>query len=437
MSQLHLAWVVLGIAGACGAKASAPPQLGAMTLECEMPIAKGPKVPCGMEVRDHAGRTLYADHAGVDVLDGSSSAFLKPSYGLELRDEFGTTLSANLFDMGGDGDWVLDGFEGDRSMMRTALLYDSFQAIGSGRYAPEGRYVTLTLNGAPQGIYRLVEKIKRDDDRVDIATDDGSGRTFVVKLATGSDPVFPTGLGAQWEFVYPSETAATPAQRDALASWLFALDAAIESGNASVVFTHLDRDALADWILLQELGKNFDAYTHDIHLVRENGGRARFVPWDFDLTFGQPTVDGIAGNEAPEGWITDRPDFVDDLSAIPELKTRLAARWRALRGGAWSNAAVTRRLDGYGVTLEAAAVATNFEIWDAAAQDTGVVDADSSDAGGSDAGVTDAAAAETGPPEPTKTYYPVANHADEIGKLRAFIDARLAWLDAHIDGYPN
>jgi hypothetical protein len=33
------------------------------------------------------------------------------------------------------------------------------------------------------------------------------------------------------------------------------------------------------------------------------------------------------------------------------------------------------------------------------------------------------------------TLYPVASYDDEMVKLRTFLAARLAWIDAHIDGY--
>jgi hypothetical protein len=459
-----VASLLLVIAAACGGPSTSPPELGAIALNCRMPIVKGPKVPCEMEVRDHAGRVLYADHAGVDGLEGSSSAFVKPSYGVELRDIAASSLSANFFGMGGDGDWVLDGFEADRSLMRSALVYDSFRAVGGTRYAPEGHYVTLSLNDVAQGIYRLVEKIKRDDDRVDVAGDDGTGKSFVVKLATKDDPAFPVGLGFPWEFVYPSETSVTPDQRDGFASWLLAADGAVQAGDAARLFSLFDRDALADWILLQELAKNIDAYTHDIHLVRSGGGGVRIVPWDFDLAFGQPTIaDDTASpaNDSPEGWITDRPTLIQKLAAVPELTARMARRWRALRGGPWSDTAISRRLDSYGLTLDPAVVASNFEIWDAASHDVGAEDAGLSDAGVTDAGVTDGGAAdapsqddattatlsdagapdgesgEAGPPKRVYGYYPVADYAAEVGKLRAFITARLAWIDGHIDGYPR
>ena len=38
-----------------------------------------------------------------------------------------------------------------------------------GRYASRTRYVELYLNGDYQGIYVLMEKIKRDSDRVNIS----------------------------------------------------------------------------------------------------------------------------------------------------------------------------------------------------------------------------------------------------------------------------
>jgi hypothetical protein len=391
--------LALVVAGGCTAKPSAPPKLGAITIRCRMPIAKGPKVPCELAVRDHAGSVLYDDHAGVDVLEGSSSAFLKPSYGIELRDFAATTLSANLFGMGGESDWALDGFEADRSLMRSALVYDSFRAIGAGRDSPDGHYVTLTLNGVAQGIYRLVETIKRDDDRLAISTDDGSGRTFIAKLSTSPRPEFPVALGVPWEFVYPNDTNVTPQQRDAFAAWLVVTENAVVARDAATLFAQVDRDALADWILLQELAKNIDAYTHDVHLVRDNGGRARVVPWDFDLSLGQPTVTGdttIPGNDGPEGWISNRPQLIQQLAAVPELVTRMVERWRALRRGPWSDAAIARRLDGYAVTLDPATVASNFEIWDAAAHDVSVFDAGAPDGDVADADVPDGDVADAG-----------------------------------------
>ena len=52
----------------------------------------------------------------------------------------------------------------------------------------------------------------------------------------------------------------------------------------------MDVDATADWILINEFAKNIDAFHLSIHMFRDAGGLAAFVPWDFDLSMGQPTV---------------------------------------------------------------------------------------------------------------------------------------------------
>ena len=52
-------------------------------------------------------------------------------------------------------------------MIRNVLAYQLSNDMG--RYASRTRYVELYLNGDYQGIYVLMEKIKRDNARVDIS----------------------------------------------------------------------------------------------------------------------------------------------------------------------------------------------------------------------------------------------------------------------------
>ena len=35
------------------------------------------------------------------------------------------------------------------------------------------------------------------------------------------------------------------------------------------------------------------------------------------------------------------------------------------------------------------------------------------------------------------SFYPVASYAEELMRFRDWIRARLAWIDGHIDAYPN
>lgn len=81
-------------------------------------------------------------------------------------------MHANLLGMGADGDWVLHGNYYDRSLVRNALGFDLYREMGG--YAPEGGWCELTLQGAPWGVYSLLEHIDHDDDRLGLSAHPGS-----------------------------------------------------------------------------------------------------------------------------------------------------------------------------------------------------------------------------------------------------------------------
>ena len=402
-----------------GADAAPPPPAGLcqIAIRCDKTIPDEPKIACTFSLKDGQGVSQFDDHAGVELHGRSSLTFPKKNYSIELRDATGASKATDLLQMGKESDWILDGMWADRSLMRNAIAFDAFRDLGGLHYAAEGRYCTLTLDGKAQGLYRLEEKIKRDDDRVVIAADDGTGKSFVIKQDSGGAATLSVGDESHWELVYPSQDKATSAQLAGVQAWLTALGAALDSPNdpAAGVLTLLDRDATVDWMLLQEMMKNVDAYNLSVYFSRDAGGLARPIPWDFDLSLGQPTVQGdqsVPPNDQPGGWIIHDTNLSRALAAVPQVVQRLGPRWRELRTGPLATAALLARLDGYQVTLSADAVAQNFTIWPLAQ-----INYDKT----------------YGP----YTLYPVSSYADEVAKLRAFLTARLAWIDAHIDTFPN
>jgi hypothetical protein len=398
-----------------------PPLLCTIDLDCGGTPITSPdtKVPCRFEVRDGAGMVVYADHAGVDLHGQSSLQFPKKNYAVELWTAAGLTNPTELLGMGHDSDWILDGSWSDRSLMRNALVLDSFAALGGAHFGAAGRYCTLTLGGQPQGIYRLVQKIKRGHDRVDMAADDGTGRSFIVKQDTGGTLYLVLGLEGRWKLVYPAVDTSSDAQRAGVQTWLNGLGAALMHTNpvagSTGVLDYVDRDMAVDWILIQELSKNIDAYEKSIYFARDGGRPALLLPWDFDLTFGQPTVMGEPGaerNDQPDGWVVHRSTFIQVVAGIGDLRARLGPRWRELRAGPLSNNAIQGRLSDYQVTLTPAAVADNFARWPLQQITYQQIFGDYS-------------------------LYPVSSYNDEVSKLLTYILKRLTWIDDHIDNYPN
>jgi hypothetical protein len=411
------------MAGGAGRNPAADDLLASVSLDCPSEIIDEEKILCTLAITDGLGGVVYADHAGVEIRGRSSQAFPKLNYSVELRTAGDVENPVNILGMGQEADWVLDGMWADRSFVRNALAYDSFRDFSATSYAARGRYATLTLNGEPQGLYRIVERIKRDDDRVNVTADDGMGSSFIVKQDVEGELRMRLGLQSRWALVYPGSSTATEAQQAGVQAWLDRLNTALTSDTpedpTTGVLSLLALDPTADFILLQELMKNIDAFNLSIHFARDAGGLAALVPWDCDLSLGQPTVtDEPNGgpnqetNDQPEGWIIHRPAFINTLVAVEALRARLGTRWRELRLTALSDAAIARKLDRYAMTLTPAAIEQNFMLWP----------------------IEDVDYVEVYEPY---SFYDVTSHAEEMTRVKAFLAARIAWIDANVDSYPD
>jgi len=401
---------------ASGGDAGVPPRPGPcqLTLTCERSIPDDPKVDCELKIDDAAGKSVYSGRAGVELRGRSSINYPKKNYAVELRNQAGEDNPAPMLGMGKEADWVFDGSWVDRSFMRNDLAFWVFQRMG--HYAPESRYCDLKLNGKTQGVYRLVEKIKRDDDRLALSESNGSADTFLVTQETDGNIGFPvTENNNSWQSVYPKHDNLSDEQRSAMQRWLDEASKALYEGNAENpdgALAYLDAAVTTDFVLLEEFSKNIDAYNLSLSLFRNAGGKLGFVPWDFDLAFGQPTLRDKAGNESSEGWVANRTRLIRALIKVPGVTSRLGPRWRELRKGPLANAAVFAKFDELQEVLTASALTENFAAWP----------------------LKDVEFSQIYPPY---SLYKVQSYDDEVTRLRSWLEARLSWLDAHIDEYPD
>src|SRR5262249_43581260 len=136
------------------------------------------------------------------------------------------------------------------------------------------------------------ERIKRDPGRVDISADDGTARSFIIKQESGGVAILQIGQEQHWKLVYPNQDKASSQQIAGVQAWLDALGRTFARTNDPDrgLLTLVDRDSAVDWMLVQELMKNIDGYRVSIYFSRDAGRPARLIPWDFDLSLGQPTV---------------------------------------------------------------------------------------------------------------------------------------------------
>lgn len=105
----------------------------------------------------------------------SSLRYLKRSYTVRLRDDATNKVDAPLLGLPKDSEWVLYAPYADKTLLRNVLAYDLSHTLG--HYAPRTRFVeafvnesgTQTSRANYMGVFVLMEKIKRAENRVNLA----------------------------------------------------------------------------------------------------------------------------------------------------------------------------------------------------------------------------------------------------------------------------
>jgi hypothetical protein len=109
----------------------------------------------------------YNGRLEIEIRGSSSSVLDKKQYGLTtLQADNTSNNNVSLLGMPKENDWVLNGLAFDDSLIRDYLSYTLSRILGV--YAPRTQYCEVIINGDYKGLYILQEKIKADDNRVDI-----------------------------------------------------------------------------------------------------------------------------------------------------------------------------------------------------------------------------------------------------------------------------
>jgi hypothetical protein len=248
----------------------------------------------------------YLDYNGridIELRGSSSQATEKKQYGFStLKADNVTVDNVHLLGFPEEHDWILNGMVFDPALMRDYLSYNLSRQVGE--YATRTAYCELVLNGSYTGLYLLQEKIKSDDNRVNI-TDIETTDTDFPKVTggyitkadknTGGDPAaFSIKAKQGYDVWYihhqPKPEAVTPSQNDYIRTQFQALETTAKNGNASLANGYpsvIDIPSFIDYMLISELASNADAYMYSTFFHKDRNGKLRAGPvWDCDLTYG-------------------------------------------------------------------------------------------------------------------------------------------------------
>lgn len=293
----------------------------------------------------------YDGRIGIEIRGSSSQMLPKKPYGLTtLQEDDETNNNVSLLGMPKENDWVLNSLAFDQTGMRDVLSYELSEKLG--QYAPRRVYCEVVINNDYKGLYAFMEKIKVDDNRVNIEKMDATCNSYpeitggyITKAdkTTGNDPVAWTmqGYGSGWwggistDFIhhYPKPSEITISQNNYihgvfnnLASKANSHDTSITSGIPSVI----DIPSFVDFMIIAEFSSNVDVYSLSTFFHKDRKGKLRAGPvWDYNLTFGH---DEFGNRSRYDVWQFDNddnngPKFWKDLFDTDEFKCYLAKRW--------------------------------------------------------------------------------------------------------------
>jgi CotH kinase protein/Lamin Tail Domain/Secretion system C-terminal sorting domain len=317
-----------------------PKILGTMKI-----IYAGPGQRNLMSYQNDITKLNYNGRIGIEVR-GSSSQFLdKKQYGLTtLGADNVSNNNVSLLSMPAENDWILSGLAFDASYMRDYMAFTLSRKIG--QYAPRTQHCELIINGDYRGIYMLVEKIKVDDSRVDIvkikSTDneqpDVSGG-YIIKAdkIAGVDQTAWKMDGTDFVYESPKSTDISSTQKTYIQSIFWSLSN--KSWDESITYgfpTVIDVRSFVDFMLINELGSNADAYQFSTYFHKDKNAKLRAGPiWDSNLTYGYDLIHWGLSRSFSNVWQFNNgdnigPQFWRNLFGNPTFKCTMAKRWNEL-----------------------------------------------------------------------------------------------------------
>lgn len=302
----------------------------------------------------------------------------KKPFTFETRNEDGSNNNVEILGLPEENDFILRAGYIDKTLMRDALAYA--MSRGMGIWAPRTRHVELVLNGSYEGVYTLVEKIKPDDNRLNITRMDSTdisgealtgGYVWAVQQSDGDDVVF---LNSFWEgnervLKYPKPDEVTPEQveyiHDYEESFRNVMKRSYYDDPERGYPAYIDPATFVDEIIIQELTSNSDAYGWSSYFYKDRGGKMCAGPaWDFDQALSNSTYnDGDRYDEfiiSKEDW--SRPSYWDRLWETQAFKNQVKEKWYTYRQGPLTDDRIFSLIDSMANYLEEAQ-GRNFTRW--------------------------------------------------------------------------
>lgn len=348
----------------------------------------------GEGIRNNVNDTYnhYNGNIQIEIRGSSSQTYPKKSYAVQTVDLAGNSLDTSLLGLPTENDWIFYGPYSDKTLIRDILAFKLFSDMG--HYASRSKLFELIINGEYKGVYVLLEKIKRDKNRVDIAKlnpDDIDGDEltggYIIKIdkvngveTEGWYSDFSPYSGAWqkilYQYHYPDIDDIVPQQKNYIQNKIYQFESLMYSPFFNEPFGGyydlIGLDSFVDIFLITELARNVDGYRLSTFLHKDkdsNGGKIKCGPiWDYNFAFGNA--------DYYNAWNTSGlhlyTEFKDDPFQIPFwwkklmmdkiFTNRIAWKWAKFRNSCLSSNRIILTIDSLAALLDESQK-RNFDKW--------------------------------------------------------------------------
>lgn len=327
---------------------------------------------------------------GVRVRGAFSSSFPRKPFSVEAWDEEDQETAIKPLGMPKESDWVLypPNAVQDRTLLYNTWLYDLSRSIGGNAMRFRFTEAFVHTDGGSlsmddhAGVYVILEKVKRDGNRLDFPqlSEDGKEGGWLLSI-NRMDPIpvggYPTANGATEpqffhtagpnrnlqtspnqagrgddiprqgnafiNFESPNGYAINEAQRDAIEGWFETFEDVLYSNHfrdpVNGYRRYLNVDSFVDYFILHDITRNTDGLLISMWVYKEGPeAKLKMGPvWDYDLAYKSTATSSLAINR-------DRLWYAR-LWQDPDFEQRYSDRWQELRAGPLSDEAIHARID--------------------------------------------------------------------------------------------
>lgn len=388
-------------------------------------IADDPKVLATMKIICRADDTRnyltdqntpfhlnYNGRIGIEFRGSSSQSLPKKPYGLTtLNSDNITNNNVSILGMPKENDWVLNALAFDPALIRDYLSYELSRSMGN--YAARGVYCEVIVNGDYKGLYIFMEKLKVDENRINITkmtTADNTNSnvtggyiTKCDKLTGGDTPAWNLP-NADFIHESPKPDEVTSQQNTYIKNYFTSLKNVMAVQNSSIINGYpsiIDIPSFVDFILLNEFSSNPDGYQFSTYFHKDRNGKLRAGPlWDFNLTYGNDIFEWGFDRSKTNVWQFDDggntgAKFWKDLYNNPTFKCYLTKRWLELTAA--------------NQPLNLSVISSRIDQW------VNLI-------------------SEAATREQTK-WNRIGNHASQISALKTWLQTRTDWLNTKFTNY--